>query len=206
MVDVTGIEDSIAEIGEQLAWLGSALRSSPHDSKISYCTPFLNSASVENASSLTLQAAYITKVSFFIDFRFVDEEHGGPPSPIGQCWHHLFRNPIVVTGFPIPYRSRQGTGLEIPLNVLAGLVQAKQIDVFGGRLFIKGFSSLLIPTEYIRDQGQMIWHLLYNSNGERISYLDGIEAHAGHILLADLEMSRHIIGWCSDARCYAGTS
>ena len=109
-------------------------------------------------------------------------------------------------GFPIPYRSRKYTGLEIPLNILVGLAQANQVDVFSDKLFIKGFSSLVIPTEYIRDQDQMIWHLRYNVHGDRISYLDGIEAHVGHITLADLESSRHILGWCSDAKCYAGTS
>ncbi|KAL5357315.1 purine and uridine phosphorylase [Aspergillus floccosus] len=206
IVEVTGIEDSIAQIGEQLAWLGSALRSSPHGFKISYCTPFISSASIESTSSATLHAPNITKISCLIDFRFADEERSSPPSSSGQCWHHLFRNPTVVTGFPIPYRSRQGTGLEIPLNILAGLAQAKHVDFFDERLYIKGFSSLLIPTKYIRDQDQIVWHLLFNVNGERISYLDGIEAHAGHITLADLERSRHIIGWCSDARCYAGAA
>jgi hypothetical protein len=109
-------------------------------------------------------------------------------------------------GFPMPYRSRLGTGLEIPLNILAGLVQANQVDVFSNKLFIKGFSSLLIPIEYIRDQHQMMWHLRYNAHGDRISYLDGIEAHGGHVTQADLESSRHILGWCSDARCFAGMS
>jgi hypothetical protein len=109
-------------------------------------------------------------------------------------------------GYPIPHRSRQGTGLEIPLNILAGLVQAKHADVFDNKLFIKGFSSLLIPTEFIRDKNQILWHLLYNVDGNRISYLDGIGDHAEHITIADLETNRHILGWCSDARCYAGMS
>ncbi|KAL4913592.1 purine and uridine phosphorylase [Aspergillus aurantiobrunneus] len=206
LVEVTGIEDSIAEIGEQLAWLGSALRSSPHDSRISYCTPFVRNASVEDTSISTPQMPSITRISCGIDFKLDDQEQVSPPSPMGQCWHHLFRNPTVVMGFPIPYRSRQGTGLEIPLNILAGLVQANQVDVFSDKLVIKGFSSLLIPTEYIRDQDQMMWHLRYNMHGDRISYLDGIGAHVGHITLADLESSRHILGWCSDARCYAGAA
>lgn len=111
-----------------------------------------------------------------------------------------------MTGFPIPYRSRQGTGLEIPLNILAGAVHASRVDAFRDKLFIKGFSSLLIPTEHIRDQNQILWHLRYNVRGDRISYLDGIESHVGHITLTDLESSRHILGWCSDARCYAGRS
>ncbi|KAH8435419.1 Pfs domain protein [Aspergillus melleus] len=203
-VEVTGIADSIAEIGEQLAWLGSALRSSPHASGISYCTPFVSNAKVEGTSIPTSQAPPITRISCGIDFKHDDQEQSRSTSPMGQCWHHLFRNPTVVMGFPIPYRSRQGIGLEIPLNILAGLVQANQVDAFSDKLFIKGFSNLLIPTEYIRDQDQMIWHLCYNVQGDRISYLDGIGAHVGHITLADLESSRHILGWCSDARFYAG--
>ncbi|KAK6826419.1 hypothetical protein RU639_005434 [Aspergillus parasiticus] len=206
LVEVTGIGESIAEIGEQLAWLGAALRSSPHDSRISYCTPFISSASVENTSGPTSQAPPITRISCGIDFKLNDQQQANPPLSVGQCWHHLFRNPIVVTGFPIPYRSRQGTGLEVPLNILAGIVHASRVDAFRDKLFIKGFSSLLIPTEHIRDQNQILWHLRYNVHGDRISYLDGIESHAGHITLADLESSRHILGWCSDARCYAGAA
>ncbi|GFN15432.1 Pfs domain protein [Aspergillus tubingensis] len=271
LVEVTGIESSITEIGEQLAWLGSALRSSPHDSRILYCTPFINSASpspeppqakkresragTRNVTSLSAeqlerrriramaleqdiqeiqalmkhqlarpsrqeypgmsyqdaanpnpQAAAITRVLCGIDFKCEDQEQASSSPPLGQCWHHLFRNPTVVMGFPIPYRSRQNTGLEIPLNILAGLAQATQVDVFSDKLFIKGFSSLLIPTEYIRDQDQMMWHLRYNVHRDRISYLDGIGAHVGHITLADLESSRHILGWCSDAKFYAGAT
>ncbi|GES56827.1 purine and uridine phosphorylase [Aspergillus terreus] len=206
LVEVTGIGESIAEIGEQLAWLGSALRSSPHISRISYCTPFISSTSVEDTSGPTSQATSITRISCGIDFKLNAQEQENPPLSVGQCWHHLFRNPIVVTGFPIPYRFRQGTGLEVPLNILAGLVHASRVDAFRDKLFIKGFSSLLIPTEHIRDQDQIMWHLRYNVRGDRISYLDGIGSHAGNITLADLESSRHIIGWCSDARCYAGAA
>ncbi|PYH64695.1 Pfs domain protein [Aspergillus vadensis CBS 113365] len=200
LVEVTGIESSITEIGEQLAWLGSALRSSPHESRILYCTP------VKGASNPNPQAAAITRVLCCIEFKCEDQEQTSSSSPLGQCWHHLFRNPTVVMGFPVPYRSRQNTGLEIPLNILAGLAQATQVDAFSDKLFIKGFSSLLIPTEYIRDQDQMMWHLRYNVHGDRISYLDGIGAHVGHITLVDMESSRHILGWCSDAKFYAGAA
>jgi hypothetical protein len=89
-VEVTGIEDSIAQIGEQLAWLGSALRSSPHDSRISYCTPFISNASVKNTLILTPQAPSITRISCGIDFKFDDQEQANPLSTLGQCWHQLF--------------------------------------------------------------------------------------------------------------------
>lgn len=162
--------------------------------------------SYKDASNPNPQAAAITRVLCGIDFKCEDLEQASSSPPLGQCWHHLFRNPTVVMGFPIPYRSRQNTGLEIPLNILADLAQATQVDVFSDKLLIKGFSSLLIPTEYIRDQNQMMWHLRYNVHGDRISYLDGIGAHVRHITLADLESSRHILGWCSDAQFHAGMS
>lgn len=200
---VTGINESIAEIGEQLAWLASALRSSPHDSKLSYCTPFISSTAVESISIPTPQASLISKTSCTIDFQLEVGEADSPPS-VGQCWHHLFRNPIVMKGFPIARRSRQGTGLEIPLNILAGLVHAENAEIFNGRIFIKGFSNLLLPTEYVRDEDQITWHLLYNAEGKRISYLHGIKGHAENIPLSALGTNRHILGWCLDAKCYAG--
>ncbi|KAJ5538344.1 purine and uridine phosphorylase [Penicillium frequentans] len=202
---VTGTNESIAEIGEQLAWLASALRSSLHDSKLSYCTPFIRSTTVESISIPTQQASLITKASCEIDFWLEAGEDDSPPS-VGQCWHHLFRNPIVVKGFPIARRSRHGTGLEIPLNLLAALVHAENAEIFNGKIFIKGFSTVLLPTEYMRDEDQITWHLLYNAKGERISYLDGIEGHAKNITLSALATSRHILGWCLDAKCYAGSS
>ncbi|KAI9043628.1 purine and uridine phosphorylase [Aspergillus affinis] len=204
VVEVTRIDDAVVEIGEQLAWLGSALRSSPHDTKIAYCTPFVSSTHIENTPTQTAEAPNSPRISCSIDFKFDDGGQTRPLSSTGQCWHHLFRNPTVVTGFSIPYRCRQGTGLEIPLNILAGLIRAKHVNFFGDKLFIKEFSTLLVPTAYLRDQDQIIWHLLYNVDGNRILYLEGIEAHVGHITLADLETSGHFLGWFSDARCYAG--
>ncbi|KAJ5909860.1 purine and uridine phosphorylase [Penicillium tannophilum] len=111
-----------------------------------------------------------------------------------------------MKGFPIARRSRQGTGLEIPLNILAGLVHAENAEIFNGRIFIKGFSNLLLPTEYVRDEDQITWHLLYNAEGKRISYLHGIKGHAENIPLSALGTNRHILGWCLDAKCYAGSS
>lgn len=202
-VEVTGINESIAEIGEQLAWLASALRSSLHRSKLSYCRPYISSTAAEKVSSSMLQLPSIIKVSCVIDFSLNVEEENLLPSR-GRCWHQLFRNPIAVKGFPIPHRSRHETGLEIPLNLLAGLVHAENADIFDNKIFIKGFSSLLVPTKYMRDQGQIIWHLFYNPSGDRISYRDGMKGHVANVTLPDLGTSRHILGWCLDARCYAG--
>jgi hypothetical protein len=120
----------------------------------------------------------------------------------GECWRGLFKSPVVVLGYPIQRRSQKGKGLEIPLNIMAGLAQAQRIDIYSGKVFIKGFSSMLIPT--MRDGDAIIWHLVYNRDGNRISYLDGGVPHAENISALDLEKSRHILGWCLEARFYAG--
>lgn len=48
MVEVIGTGESVAEIGQQLAWLGAALCSSRYELGVAYLTPFLR-IHVENA-------------------------------------------------------------------------------------------------------------------------------------------------------------
>ena len=136
-------------------------------------------------------------ISFNLDFSTEDYE-----SSNGQCWHHLFRNPVVVKGYPIPRRSAPNLGLEISLDTMAGLARTKCINTFNNKIFIKGFATMLVPTQF--SGGLLIWHLLYNKSGERISYLDSQGTHAESISLSDLEGSRHILGWCQNVRYCAG--
>jgi hypothetical protein len=87
---------------------------------------------------------------------------------------------------------------------MAALVQSEFVDTFDEKLFIKGFSNMLVPTEFNKDRGLVLWHLLYNVYGDRISYLDSNLTHAENVTICDLETSRHVLGWCSEAKCYAG--
>ena len=48
--------------------------------------------------------------------------------------------------------------------------------VHDGKLSIKGFSTMLIPTKC--SGGLVNWHLLYNKDGNRLSYLDNNSPHA----------------------------
>ncbi|KAL6849042.1 hypothetical protein ACO1O0_008572 [Amphichorda felina] len=99
------------------------------------------------------------------------EEIGLTVSPInGQCWHDIFKNPVIVKGYPIPQRPEWSTGLEIPLNMMAGLARSQRLDRFRDKLYIKGFSTMLVPTKQIGDV--ICWHMIYNKDGSRISYLD----------------------------------
>jgi hypothetical protein len=144
-----------------------------------------------------LPSDFFCKINFNID---VIKETGETSN--GQCWLRLFRNPVMVKGYPIPRKPAPGMGLEISLDTMAGLLETCRINIFDNKIFIKGFSTMLVPTLY---SGNIIfWHLLYRKNGDRISYLDSMGIHDAHINLTDLETSRHILGWCSKVKYLTG--
>jgi hypothetical protein len=202
IVEALGTGESVAEIGEQLAWLGAALRSSPYEVGVAYCMPYISDVYVNNGLQPKSRLLPGTDVLFKIDFN-VDSRDEVLKLSNGQCWHNMFRNPVVVKGYPIPRRSEAHTGLEIPLNMMAGLIRTQRIDSFNGKLYIKGFAAMLVPTKNCADL--LIWHLLYNKDGTRISYLDNNSPHTENVSVLDLVHVRHVIGWCSEVRNYAGT-
>ncbi|KAL6898240.1 hypothetical protein GGI43DRAFT_423762 [Trichoderma evansii] len=196
IVTADGPMTSITEAGEQLAWLGAALRTSPHDQGLACCSPFISSQATQPLFAKN------TIVKFKIGFR--DEIQQDPGGLNGVCWYNLFKNPMVVKGYPIPARAETGTGAEIPFNIMAGLARTQRVDCFKGMTFIKGFSILLVPTKRIGDM--IFWHLAYNKDGHRISYLDSNITSLGYANNLDLEQCRHVLGWCEDAAFYAGSA
>lgn len=207
IIGAFGTQHSVAEIGEQFAWLGAALRSSTHKVGVAYCTPFISKIYVENSIGNDLRSFPGTLgcphsvVCCNIDFICQNKEEHLEPSN-GQCWHKMFKNPVVVKGYPVRRRFEPGTGLEIPLNIIAGLVRTRRINTFNGTLFIKGFSAMLVPTKCCGDL--LIWHLLYNKDGNRISYLENTISPIDNISVSELEKTRHVIGWSSDIKYYVG--
>lgn len=202
MVEAFGTGHSVAEIGEQLAWLGAALRSSSHELGVAYSSiPFISDIRIDNAphkiSGTVSRADILVKIDFTVQEKKEDLEPAN-----GQCWHNIFRNPVVVKGYPIQRRSEVDIGLEIPLNMMAGLARTQRANTFNGKLFIKGFSTMLVPKRRSRDL--LLWHLLYNKDENRISYLDNTVPHAENVSAFNLEKARHIVGWCSEVRNYAG--
>jgi hypothetical protein len=67
-----GISDFVAEIGEQLAWLGSTLRSSPNNLEVTYCTARAETA--QCAISNTNQGDLIQYLQCKIGFEFSSYE------------------------------------------------------------------------------------------------------------------------------------
>lgn len=202
-VQVMGPRDSIAEVGEQLAWLGCALRSSPFAEGLGFCTASVSFANLSDREAIGLGTRSENLVNKCkIAFEVHKLQHLQPSQPDGQCWHELFRNQLVVEGYPILRRSESVRGLEIPLNILAALSGTERINIFGGIPFIKGFSSMLYPTECF--ENILLWHLLYNQAGNRIPFHDARATTKIAFNTKDISESRHIVGWCSAVKYYAG--
>jgi hypothetical protein len=206
IVEVLGTGDSLAEIGEQLAWLGASLRSSPYDTGVASCVPFIPDTGVTTTSGLASGESIKPLISCFIDFHIEPKEDSLEPSN-GQCWHNLFKNPLVVKGYPILRRPQPHAGLETSLKIMIALTQARFVTTFAGKIFIKGLSTMLIPTA--SERHMVTWHLLFNSNGSHISYTSSqIQNVSGfypaNITTGGLENCRHIIGWCSNVQNHTG--
>ncbi|KAB5583567.1 hypothetical protein GE09DRAFT_305048 [Coniochaeta sp. 2T2.1] len=195
----------MVEIGEQLGWLVTALRSSPRESMISVFYPTVTWFRRDALSSEPL-SCYIgmTSAGYLGD-------NQGPFAPLtatqrnGDCWPRMFRNPVVVGGYPIPRRQdlENGSGVEIPLDMLVALTDATGVSEFDGKIFIKGYSAMLIPTKQV--DGIILWHLLFNEDGGRIPYTDCRIAALDHINPTGIKQARHILGWVSHARNNTGS-
>ncbi|KAI1177647.1 hypothetical protein F4777DRAFT_587102 [Nemania sp. FL0916] len=189
-VKVSGIPELAVEIGEQLAWLGAALRSSPYATGVAECVPFVE----------WLAATINKRMPLRCNIKFRLEHLETSRNTNGQCWHDMFRGPVIASGFPIPRRPEEGTGLEIPLAMMASMNRTRYINAFNFKVFLKGFSTMLVPTRRCDDI--VVWHLLHNKSAhDRISYLD-CDIHHEDVTIPELEYNRHIVGWCSEALCY----
>lgn len=206
VIEATGVRPALVELGEQLAWLGATLRSSPSvDGKpVFYCRPRIR------------QRKASIPPSPFVHWRFHFDLVEVPPEDVsahelrdGHCWYGLFRRPVIVQGYPIRRKPRQRTGLEIGLSLAAELVQAPGAALFDGRVVLKGFCAILVLMEQV--QNTLLWHLVLNENQEPMSYRDPqIERLRtqpladGPSILPGLEKGRHVVGWCSKALGLAG--
>ncbi|KAJ5936391.1 hypothetical protein N7454_005026 [Penicillium verhagenii] len=195
-IEAEGIRESLIEVGEVFAFIVAGLRSAQGDSVTSvYPTIDHGAKPRDKKYKLTIRVNNLD----------------GPLRSTGQCWQDLFRNPVVVLGFPTRRRRPdQGPGLEISLSTLVALVGTRRIAVFCGKFFLHGFCTMLVPTKY--DVDTVYWHVLFNENGSRIPFTDIrvrkiIEDFdlSKHLMLSGVETARHIVGWSEQVRNYAGS-
>ncbi|KAK3951116.1 hypothetical protein QBC32DRAFT_170328 [Pseudoneurospora amorphoporcata] len=201
--DVKGTKEAISEAVEVVAWIVGALRSSDHDTGI-FIRPEIGKITydTDGMKALHIKYARLTPLS--------NEQGQMAHSPIlqnGICWQAMFRNPVVVSEFPILRRPRslEHSGLEISFDMMASLVQAPRLTQYAGRQYLKGFSSMLVAVK--KTDGIVLWHHYYNPSGGRVSYSDAASRESPdcqQISIEDILAARHIIGWCNHAQFRAG--
>jgi len=210
MVHAAGSGHVLAEIAEQLAWLGAALMAyrTPYPRRPVYCYPVLQECTSRLGESQRESGANDVFIDCHIGFEFEGVDAILPKTDEPRCWYNLFGNPVIVMGYPIPRRSIPDTGLEISLEMMATLARARRITTWDNRPFIKGHSTMLVPTG--NGGGIVLWHLFFQEGGDYISYEDPQVRQAqasftgSHIRLADLAKMRHVVGWCTNVKNWTG--
>ncbi|KAK1255021.1 hypothetical protein MKX08_009016 [Trichoderma sp. CBMAI-0020] len=196
-LDVSGKAESIAVIGEQLAWLGSALRSSSNEPGVAVVGAFVRSMGIHPNTwpPERQEQTFFCNIGFGVDV--VDH-----PDEISnaQCWFPLFRRPVIATGFPILLRPPSTKGLDISLDTLTKLTGASVISQINNKLYFVGFSSWLVPTSYC--DNIMLWHMIYNKDGGLVSHLDVDKVYAAKVEVSEIHNSRHILAYCSEVGCH----
>lgn len=195
MVEASGPRPAMTELGEQLAWIGGALRSSPWSRDICYCRPTIKTISKGKGNSN--QERFHFDINFAIDII-------PNPTEKGRCWQNMFLNPVVVQDFPVARRHDTCKGLEMKLNMMADLVRTSRASSFDHHVFLKGFSSMLVLTG--RKDETLFWHLEYHPKGQRVSYLDHETNFVEVATASQLERSRHVVGWLSKAKVLTGNN
>lgn len=194
-LQASGVAETVAEIGEQLAWICCALHSHTSSETIR-CTP---TAIVSN-SGMSPPSVDI-KISRKVQTITTSDDQNG------CCWKNLFQTPVLVEGYPIQRRPGLGTGLELPLATMADLVQCERMTIFNDEIFLKGFCAMLVVVQVVGDVVQ--WHAYTNEDGSYMNYYDHKEAKetADSEILSHIQNftnMRHVVGWTSSVRDNSG--
>lgn len=210
---VNGTKETISEAGEVAAWIVGALRSSGIETGINILPEIRYSFYDLPCDSLYDSPDALLQIHIRHNFLDNLSNEQDPTSTSlnmssGACWHAMFRNPVVVSGFPVLRRPNnlEHTGMEISLDMMASLVRAPRLTEYAGRHYLKGFSSMLVAVR--KNDGIVLWHHFFNPSGERISYLDAKVTESSDcydVSTEDILSLRHIIGWCDNAQFRAGT-
>jgi len=193
-VECSGLFDSIVEVAEVLSWIGAALRESSVPGKITHSI-----ASLRFDEKATYKDS---SVQLLLSFTEEELPSTSAASLEGSCWLHGFlNNPVIAKGFPVTHRPNAMMGLEMPLEVMALLVDAPQLTVFNNRALLKGFNAAVFPTAYA--ENLIKWHFILNEDGERLRYGDKRTMESPQVAPSEatsrIREARHILGWATAA-------
>lgn len=180
---VTGSEGFLVTIAQQLSWLVAACRASP--SELVYSYPSFREE--ESTSAISIPT-----------FRISSEIVPLSPQEPRCCWNEVVGRSVIVAGFPIPERFRGEIGLELPIQVMAGLAGVPLATNYRGGYLLKGQSVIFVPVKRLGDSVQ--WHLAQGKNG-RVAYRDVSDLCPLRLPIEKLDQNalsttRAFLGWC----------
>lgn len=175
-----------------MSWLAAALREGLPGTTVSYSEPSI----CEVAS----REQDVTTFDISVTDRLLNAKEE-------SCWFTLFNSAVVTRGFPIPERESE-SGLEIQLDILAALAGVRHAVEFHGGVVLKGFTTMLVPTE--RTQDRVRWHLVRSEDNKYLAYEDGVKQFPNRLMtheidLAALQSTKAFVGWCSVAKMFLGS-
>jgi hypothetical protein len=185
---VDGLKETIIQIAQQLAWLGSALRTSKSDSV---------GRSEAQISAWAMNSPAVFEIEFATNA--LEEK---------SCWHTLFCNPVIAYNFPIPSRDHGFVGLEIPIQMMAALGGASHAVEFKGGVMLKGFSCMFVPLK--RHGNTIQWHFITNEDNNRLEYFRADRQCPDRALLGSVDResltsTRAFLGWWETVTTNLGT-
>jgi len=194
LVVASGPKVTLIEIGEVLAWVSTAFRSSRGGQPPEYCTPKIIAEERNNRIDCRISYVYETTSA---------------ASETSGCWYKMLNNPIVASGYPITKRSSGELGLEISWHVMSILAGTPNATYIQGTIALVGPDSLLVPTS--RTATSWTWHF-YADEGQSLSYEEAVKYsknfafdHLVEFELHRMPSRRHFVGWAAEARVNCGT-
>ena len=201
-----GEANAVIEVVQIIAWIYATFQRSPFEDGASYM-PCISippstviSAEDEPIETKTMPHQHIQVHNCVINLLGQPlESQGGR----GNCWLGALHKPTIVEGYPIPRRPSDCEGLEISYDLLMQLLGATFATYYNNMLFVRAFSQMIYMT---REVGNILqWHYVSSGHAKTsVSYYDIPKNSAFATKCRKLESSRHIVGWCSQAKCSAG--
>lgn len=193
---LTGPSCSIAEYGEQLAWLVAVLQPTVPHLPVAV-TPFLRSVHNFSLAQANTHGWVIETLSGVID---------GTDLTAYSPWQGEGSIPTVVRGFPTAARPEGCPGIEVPPDMFETLFRGLICKKMDERILFQGTEMVL--ELYKQTEDVSVWHILssiHESCTCSHRFSDDAHDHAPrHLGPAEISRYRHIIGDCVTTREYYG--
>ncbi|KAH6989653.1 hypothetical protein BKA56DRAFT_258911 [Ilyonectria sp. MPI-CAGE-AT-0026] len=194
VVKASGPAYFIAECGEQLAWLESA-SSTVARNGLCRVTPLIDIIRVGPTTPQSSSYRGMCRVSCIMNG--VVNPDLSMPSVTQSCWQSAVGRQNLIQGYPIARQPDGYRGLEVSLDVLLYLVQAKEVSSCRGKVVVKGVERSL---RLVKRADQIcLWHPFGPTT--ETCFCDKGTTVVDH---SNLDSDRHIISTCKPQESLAG--